>query len=211
MTALRVAVGVGILLVLAIVDLKRNGRAATRWREYAFLLICVAIAIGYGIANDQITSRISWEYFYYGKELAPILGPQIPPKMTSLHWQAVRIGAEATWAAGLIAGAAMLLANNPRPDRPRLSLREMAGFLPSFFAIAAGMGVVFGVMGSFGWLNWISEDFSALFETNLWRPAHFMAVFGVHLGGYIGAAIGIVYNVFRIARRRRENSIQGAP
>ena len=56
-------------------DLVNKGRNATRWREYGFLALCVAVAIVYGIVNDQITSRISWEYFYYGKDLAPILGP----------------------------------------------------------------------------------------------------------------------------------------
>ncbi len=188
---------------------ERHGRAATRWREYAFLLLCVIVAIGYGIANDQMTSRISWEYFYYGKELGPILGPKTPPDMTALHWQAVRIGAEATWAAGLIAGVAMLLANNPRPDRPQLSFLRLALCLPSFIAIAAAMGIVFGAVGACGWLNWISEDFGALFKANLWRPTHFMAVFGVHLGGYIGGLMGIAYNVVRITRTRKLNLTQG--
>jgi hypothetical protein len=205
MTALRVGIGVGILLVLAIVDLKRHGHAATRWREYAFLVLCVAVAIAYGIVNDQITSRISWEYFYYGKDLAPILGPKIPPDMSAVHWQAVRIGAEATWSAGLIVGVAMLLANNPRKDWPRLSFRKLAGFLPSFVAIAAGCGILLGALGSKGWLNWMDPDFDDLFRNDLWRPERFMAVFGVHLGGYIGGTVGIVYNVWRIVRLRRSS------
>jgi|HubBroStandDraft_5_1064220.scaffolds.fasta_scaffold200742_2 hypothetical protein len=208
MIAIRVAVG--ILLVLAIVDLKQRGRAATRWREYAFLLLCVAVAIAYGIANDQITSRISWEYFYYGKGLAPILGPKIPPDRMALHHQALRIGAEATWAAGLLAGVALLLANNPRTDLPQLSWWKLAGRLPSFVAIAAATGVLLGAIGSQGWLNWIDQDFAGLFKSNLWRPARFMTVFGIHLGGYLGGLLGIAYNVVRITKLRKAAAPQGA-
>jgi hypothetical protein len=70
----RLVVGIGIFAWLALADLRQNGRHATRWREYAFLLIAVAVAMMYGALNDQITSSISWEYFYYGKELYKTLG-----------------------------------------------------------------------------------------------------------------------------------------
>jgi len=180
-----------------------SGRRATRWREYAFLLLCVAVAIAYGIVNDQITSRISWEYFYYGKELAPILGPQTPPDAGALHWQAVRIGAEATWAAGLIAGVAMLLANNPHPGRTQLRFFALLARLPLFILIVAATAVLLGIAGRFFLLNWISQDFRDLARYNLWRPRRFMTVYGIHLGGYVGGLLGIVYGVWSIRRRRR--------
>ena len=60
----RITFGLLVLAALAILDWYQKGPAATRWREYLFLLLCVAVAMAYGIANDQITSRISWEYFY---------------------------------------------------------------------------------------------------------------------------------------------------
>ena len=65
--------GVGFFAVLAGVDIMRNGRAATRWREYIFLLTAVVVAMIYGIANNQISATVSWEYFYYGKELQCVL------------------------------------------------------------------------------------------------------------------------------------------
>ena len=144
-TLSRIAIGSTIFLVLASIDLYHNRARATRWREYLFLIVCVVAAIIYGIVNDQITSRISWEYFYYGKELDRLLGPETPPDPEALHRHAAIIGAEATWSAGLIIGVALLLANNPRRDRPRLSYRRLAKMLILIFLCSAGCGIVFGV------------------------------------------------------------------
>src|SRR4051812_7221483 len=87
----RIALGAAIFGVFAAVDLYRRGRAATRWREYAFLLAVVAIAMAYGVINDQVTSRISWEYFFYGKGLAEVLGPATPPDDARLSWEAAKV------------------------------------------------------------------------------------------------------------------------
>src|SRR3954463_15199167 len=101
---IRIAIGVAIFTALALHDLRRHGRRATRWREYAVLLACVAAACAYGVLNDQLTSSISWEYFYYGKGLETALGPQIPPDPLQLHLRAALVGVQATWSAGLILG-----------------------------------------------------------------------------------------------------------
>jgi hypothetical protein len=200
-TVLRVTAGVLILAGMAIADLWRRGGHATRWREYAFLLLCVAVAMAYGIANDQITSRISWEYFYYGKELAPIIGSQTPPDPVALSWQAVRIGAEATWAAGLIAGVALLLANNPS-CLARLSFAQLAARLPSFVILTALFAVLGGIAGHYLLLCWISNDLHELADTNLWRPHRFLEVYGIHLGGYVGGGVATIYNVYRVHQAR---------
>src|SRR5437870_5921444 len=96
----RIAVGASIFAVLAMVDLWKHGRAATRWREYGVLLIAVAVAMVYGIVNDLVTSSISWEYFFYGKRLDRVLSDAVPPDMARLHWEAAKIGMKATWSAG---------------------------------------------------------------------------------------------------------------
>ncbi len=198
----RILIGTAIFALLAIVDLRQRGKQATRWREYLFLILCVATALLYGIFNDQITSSISWEYFYFGKDLARKLGPQTPPDALALHWQAAQIGMMATWTAGLIAGAAMLIANNPGA-LPRLSYARLAARLPAFVLITAAFGVLFGLAGRYYLLNWISEDFRGLVTENMWRPRHFMAVFGIHLGGYVGGIIGVFYCIWSIRRERR--------
>jgi hypothetical protein len=199
---LRICFIIAVFATLAIADLIRRGRRATRWREYAFLLFCVIVAMIYGIANDQITSRISWEYFYYGKELGPVLGPQIPPDPTALHWQALRIGIEATWWVGLLTGAVILIANNPSARLPSLSYRRLMARLIPCIATAIVLAALFGAAGHKYWLNWVSSDFSEMADLNLWRPHHFLTAWGIHLGGYLGGAIGAVYAVWSVRRER---------
>jgi hypothetical protein len=199
---LRLSLGIAFFAILAVRDVLRRGKSATRWREYLFLLLCVVVAMGYGAANDQITSRISWEYFYYGKELWPILGPSTPPAAAELAWQAARIGVAATWWAGLIAGVAMLIANNPRADQPQLAYRKLIARLPVFVLIVVSCALVFGMLGQLFLLNWISPDFRQLASDNLWRPHHFMAVYGIHFGGYMGGVLGTIYAIFSIRRER---------
>jgi hypothetical protein len=201
----RIVVGIAILAILAIVNIRRRGREATRWREYCFLFLCVGAAMVYGAVNDQITSRISWEYFYYGKELAPRLGPQTPPDGAALSWQAARIGAEATWSAGLIIGTAMLIANNPSLRRGRLSYLRLAARLPNFVGITVVFAGLFGAAGWNFWLNWMAEDFRELAQTDLWRPHRFMMVYGIHLGGYVGGAVATIYNARKVFRMRPIN------
>src|SRR5436305_31251 len=100
----RIAAGVVIFITLAAVELARKGRAARRWKEYSFLGVVVLIALGYGVVNDQVTSRISWEYFYYGKGLSEVLGPRVPPERGRLSWEAAKVGMKATWTVGLVIG-----------------------------------------------------------------------------------------------------------
>ena len=116
---LAVKIGAGLLFfaVLGLWDLIKNGREARRWREYAYLLCCVAAAMAYGVINDQVTVTISWEYFFYGKELEKVLGTLAPPDMAALRWQAVMVGLKATWVLGVVLGVAVLIANNPRKSQ----------------------------------------------------------------------------------------------
>ncbi len=202
-TPLRILAGVGIFAALAVVDFIQHGRDARRWREYLFLVLCVVVAMLYGVANDEVTSRISWEYFYYGKELAPIIGPRTPPNPAALDWQAARIGAAATWWAGLVIGVAILMANNPGHLHPQLPYMRLVARLPAIIGITALSAAILGLAGNRYWLNGASNFFQELAATNLWRPRHFMTVYGIHLGGYVGGAIATVFGVVGIIRERK--------
>lgn len=200
---LRIALGVLIFTTLALVDYARHRQNATRWREYTLLLLAVAGAIVYGVLNDQITSTISWEYFYYGKGLEEQLGPQTPPATLPLHLAAALVGVKATWSAGLLIGVALLLANNPSKHLPRLRNRDLLPLIPLIFLITACVGALGGLAGYQGLPARWNDDFAQMLRHDEWRPHRFIAVYGVHLGGYVGGAIATTLAVLRIRQKRR--------
>ena len=208
--AARIGLGAAVLLALALADLHRNRSRATRWREYTFLLACVVAALVYGVVNDQITTTISWEYFAYGKFPENALPVGEPPNSPRFRWEAAKVGMKATWTAGLIVGVALLIANNPRRDgRPRLAYRRLLGLVPLVFLVTAATAACFGVAGYFGAFLPLSGDFREMVEEDQWRPRRFMAVYGVHLGGYVGGLIATVLAVARVALERRR--LAGGP
>ncbi|HSV15434.1 MAG TPA: hypothetical protein VLI90_14335 [Tepidisphaeraceae bacterium] len=198
----RIAIGAAIFGVLAFVDFRKNGRSATRWREYGVLLIAVAAAVVYGAINDQITAMISWEYFYYGKELHRVLGDATPPEMSRLRWEAAKVGVRATWTAGLIFGVVLLIANNPLRGLPRLRNRELLRILPVILLFAIVCGAIGGVLGYYGALRHMAADFEDMWRTNYFRPRRFMCTWGVHLGGYVGGFLGAASAAIWIVRTR---------
>lgn len=202
--AARVAIGVAVLAALAISDWQRHGAKATRWREHLFLVACVVLALVYGAANDQLTTTISWEFFAHGKGIAHALPPGEPPNSPAFRWEAAKIGMKATWTAGLIVGVALLIANNPRRDgRPRLSYRRLLGLVPLVFGVVIVAAICLGVAGYFGAFAPINEDFRDMLRGDQWRPRRFMAVYGIHLGGYVGGVLGTVIAVVRVTRARK--------
>jgi hypothetical protein len=205
----RVGIGATIFAALATWDLVRNGRRATRWREYLFLIMAAAMAMAYGAVNDRIASSISWEYFYYGKGLDEQLGPRVPPDMAALHWEACKVGLKATWSAGLIIGVLFLFANNPRPHRRQLPYGQLTSLLLMVLLVAAFFAVVGALFGSHGWLVWSSPDLQALVQDDLFRPKRFIAVYGMNLGGYVGGIFGTAGGIIHIARQRRSISSFG--
>jgi hypothetical protein len=193
----RVAIGVAAFAILAASDFAQRGKAATRWREYLFLLTVVAAAVLYGIINDNLAVGISPEYFVYGKGIGA---------SGSLRWEACKVGMKAAFSAGLIIGVAMLFANNPRRGRRQLPSRELFALLSVVLTCAvvgAGIGAAIGWFG--GW-NWMSGDLAAIWREGLFRPRPFMLVYGMNLGGYAGAGIGTVGAVVGIVRQRNAAS-----
>lgn len=197
----RILAGCAVFAALALVDLRRRGRHARRWREYGVLLGSVIAALLYGAINDQITVTISPEYFLYGKELYKTIGEDPPP--AALRCEAAKVGLKATWSAGLIFGVALLIANNPFRSLPRLSNRRLLLYLPLIVLTAAACGVVGGWLGYRGHLTGLDSDFSDLIDANMYRPYRFMAAWGVHLGGYAGGLVGTIVAAVLIWNVRR--------
>jgi hypothetical protein len=203
-TATRIGAGAAALAALAISELARKGRQARRWREYLFLLAATAVAMVYGVVNDQITITISWEYFFYGKGFYLEYGVDGNPGEAALRLKALALGMKATWWTGLIFGAVALVANSYPRRLAALPLRALYRLLPVPLATAAGLGAILGIGGYFGLFARLGE-FRAMVESDLWRPARFMGVWGIHLGGYVGGGVGAIIVAWRILRRRKGN------
>lgn len=203
---LRVCIGCAIFATLAIVDYRKHGPRATRWREYAFLIACVAIAIAYGITNDLITSRISPEYFLFFKGAAERVSSEVAARpeahRAALDWQAVRIGTFATWSVGLLAGAAILVANTVG-GWPRLAMSRLLRLVPVLFVAAVLLAIPMGWLGGTGRLTWTSADFAEMVARDEMRPYRVMCVYGIHLGGYVGAGVGLLAVLIRVILLRR--------
>lgn len=203
----RIAIGLGIFTTLAIVDYRAHRERATRWREYAFLFLCVLCAMAYGILNDLVTSRISIEYFLYGKGVAARVSGEVAANPErhrgTLDLEAMRIGTLATWSAGLIAGATLLVTNT-LGRRPRLRMGQMLWTIPSIGVAAMTVAALGGWVGSTGFFTRFSDDFTEMLARDEMRPYRFMAVFGVHLGGYVGALLGLIGGALMVWRRRGE-------
>ena len=69
-----------------------------------------------------------------------------------------------------------------------------------FVLLAAACAVLLGIAGYFGLLNSLVENILSSPD----RYRRVVCVFGVHLGGYIGAAAGAVLVIWRILRLRRQ-------
>ena len=188
----RLLILVLLMALVAWLDWRRRGPEATRWREYVFLLLAGLIGGIIGIANDHITATISPEYFFIGKGIA--LGDGFRRHVTELGFHAGLL-------AGVVIGGAFLMANNPKPNRSRLSAKKLLRF--ALYPILGALILV--PLGSvlayyFDPLNFSSDLSEALSPEQIGR---FLAVWGVHLGLYAGGLVGAMTAVLGIRRIRR--------
>jgi len=68
------------------------------------------------------------------------------------------------------------------------------------FAVLAGVAGYAGVFAAF---------FGPIVANDMWRPSRFMCAWGVHLGGYLGAAVGGVLAVWRVRCLRKAQTAAG--
>lgn len=186
----RIAVGGAVLLVLAAVDLLHKRRQATRWKEYLFLLACVAAAMAYGLANDMVTVTISPVYF--------VVHEGLPADTPNIRAVAAVLALRGTWWVGAILGVAMLMANNPLKPWPRLGYRRMYPKLLYPFAAALAGSVLLAAAAHSGW-------FDALLDLEgQGRLRNFQVVYWAHSGAYGGGALGGLAALVAILLQRRK-------
>lgn len=151
----------------------------------SIVLLCILVAVGYGIVHDQITAHLCVEYFTIGHP--PVFNTD-SPTLLGFGW-----GILATWWVGLLLGIPMAFAAR-FGDRPKRSLKSLLRPLGILTCVMAGFAVLAGVMGYFvasahlvslkGWTaSKVPENSHVLFLTDLW----------IHLSsygsGFVGGAI----------------------
>jgi hypothetical protein len=114
--AYRLAVGLGFFAVLLVRDLVKNREDPRRAKEYAFLAFTAAVAVLYAEVHDQITVTISPGYFVKAKGVRGHL----------LRRDTAVLALKAAYGPGLIAGAVLLIANNPSRKLEQLPYRRLA-------------------------------------------------------------------------------------
>jgi hypothetical protein len=158
------------------------------------LLLCVAAACVFGIAHDQVTARISVEYFTIGH---PIIVDTTSPTVLGLVW-----GVEATWWMGLLVGIPVTIAARAgrRPKlRARQLVRPIAVLLLAMAVAALLAGLVGHLLASrgdvvlYGFLaERVPVDRHPAFLTALWA----------HSASYVAGVIGGVVLIIVLRRTR---------
>ncbi len=172
-------------------------------QSIGIVLLCVAGAVGYGIAHDQITARVCVEYFTVGH---PPVFDTDDPTLLGLGW-----GVIATWWVGVLLGvpAAVVARAGSRPRRSVGSLvRPLAGLL----AVMAASALVAGILG------WLLGRAGVVFlvgpiarELPADRHAPFLAAMWAHSASYLVGLVGGVVVMALVWRSRgRVASAQGS-
>lgn len=194
---------VALLVVMALgagADLAARGRAARRPREYAFLLAAGALGAAFALLCDQVTSRLSPEYFVIGKGLDP--GPGFARAVVTLSLQA-------GFVAGVVLGGVLLLSDQPRPDRPTLPLPRLllrAGWpLLGALLLAPVGALVLPPLDPLGLRRELGPHLPAGALEGLLR------VWGGHAGLYAGGLAGTIAGALEVRRRRRLMAAGRAP
>jgi hypothetical protein len=180
-----------LMSIVAWIDWRRHSAAATKWREYSFLLAAGLLGGLIGIANDLITSAISPDYFIFGKGI---------PADDHFRLHVASLGFQAGLLMGMLVGGIYLIANNPKPDRHSLSPAQLFGFALSPVLSAMLIAPVVAILI----FRWDPLHFTAKLGDVLtpMQTSRFLAVWGIHLGIYAGGLLGTAYAVCAIRRRR---------
>jgi hypothetical protein len=189
-----------VLAATALWDRWRYGAEARRAGEYAFLLAVGLIGALVGGLLDQISVRVSPDYFVYGKGLEAGQG---------LIGRASLLGAQAGFVAGVVAGGVLLLVNQPQPQRPALS---GWGALRIALPWVVGVALAGEALGAFALapldLMDLERELRGLLEPP--RIEAFQVVWGMHAGLYAGAALGLVVAAWRVRGARLRSGLPAA-
>lgn len=199
----RLVLGLAFFLVLGLVDWRRHPEDPRRAKEYLFLVYAALAAIVYAVLHDQITVSLSPEYFLLGKGLVHDhrnLGDEAHRVPWHLRLDVAVLAVHASYGVGALAGAALLIANNPSKTRAQVPYRPLLRLALLPLACAAVAAVVGGVVNRTLDPMDLAHDLRGEVKYEAVRP--FVLVQGVHAGSYAGAVLGSIAAVVLVRRRR---------
>ena len=159
------------------------------------MILCIAAAVVYGILHDQITARISIEYFTIGHP--PVFQTE-SPTLLGIGW-----GIIASWWVGVLLGVPLAVAARIG-ERPKRSLRSL---LRPILGLMVVMGVLAVLAGTTGYA--LSKTGSVhLLEplaSQVPRDRHdrFLADLWAHSASYGVGFVGGIVVISRVWRSRR--------
>lgn len=160
----------------------------------SILLVAILASVAYGVIHDQVTARLSLEYFTVGH---PRLFANDSPTLHGAAW-----GAIATWWMGAILGALLALCARAGPPA-KLETREVLPLVAGALGVAAAFALAAGLAA------WLLSARGAIELAPRWRQAvspeqqrGFLVASWVHIGSYVGGAVGGIGACAQALRRR---------
>jgi hypothetical protein len=175
------------------------GNEGPDMQSTSIVLMCLAAAVGYGIAHDQITARVCPEYFTIGHP--PVFNTD-DPRLLGIGW-----GVLATWWVGMLLGVPLAIVARAG-SRPKRTVGSLVRPVACLLIVTALCALAAGIAG------WLLADSGAVFligriASTLPTDKHvpFLADLWAHSASYfVGLTGGIVLiaMVWRSRGRRRE-------
>ena len=174
----------GFLAAVAGIERAVRGKSAGRWREY--LVWCAFGVAGglFGVAVDLVTFHMSPAYFELGKGISE----------ESLG-DALGLGFEAGFLAGMVVGGLFLWAARPGLEYGRIALH---------LAWPVGLGLLGAILNPVVLrldLIFALQDMLAVLSAP--QAERFVTVAQIHLGLYAGGFVGMVVGMARLFATRR--------
>ncbi|MDX2175238.1 MAG: hypothetical protein SF028_02100 [Candidatus Sumerlaeia bacterium] len=168
--------------------------ADTMREFFRIVFLCVAAAVGYGVAHDQVSVLIAPEYLV---DWHPRLFGLRQPQLVALAW-----GVVATWWVG--AGAGIALAVSSRAGSwPKLGAADLRGGVAATVAATAASALAGGLLG-YAVHGSIDPGFLRGYVSPEERMPRLAPVAFSHFFAYQGAFLaGLVLCAATLARRRR--------
>jgi len=165
----------------------------------AIALLCTALTMGYGVLHDQVTIRISPEYFTVAH---PPLIATDSPTLLAAAW-----GVAATWWVGVPFGLILGLAATTGP-RARTTARALVPSLVSALGLTAGFAALAGMLGflaaSTGFIHVVGPLARRLSPNG---QVQFVAVLWTHLASYAAGGVLALVVILRTWRARGEGNV----